>query len=178
MKKAAYWGIGVFLLVLSVFLDKYVISLIGNIRTPLLDSAMKGFDYLGGKYVLLLLLTFLLFYDKSKRKWIVPWWVTFVLSLIAVYIIKLAISRERPEAIAMIAIDGFSFPSGHATAAFSSIPLVYKLFKKMKIYWLVYVLLIAFSRIYLGVHYLSDVVAGALLGLIVGVLILKYCKRK
>ncbi len=177
MKKTLYWGLGVFLLILSVFLDNKIISFLVSIRIPILDSAMKGFDYIGGKWVLLLLLAFFLFYDKNKRKWIVPWWVTYFASLVAVYIIKLAISRERPEAIALIPIDGFSFPSGHATVSFSSLPIVWKLFKKMKLYWLMYVLLIAFSRIYLGVHYLSDVVAGALLGLFVGILILRLCKR-
>ncbi len=177
MRKPVYWGIGVFLLVLSVFLDSNITNFVVGIRTPVLDGAMKGFDYIGGKWVLLLLLTFLLFYDKNKRRWIVPWWVTYFVSLLAVYIIKLAISRERPETVALILIDGFSFPSGHATAAFSSLPLVYKLFKKMKLYWLVYVLLIAFSRIYLGVHYLSDVLGGALLGLFVGILVLKLCRK-
>ena len=115
-----------------------------------------------------------MFYDRSKRRWIIPWWVTYFVSLAAVYIIKLAISRERPDAITLIIADGFSFPSGHATAAFSSLPIVFRSFKKMKMYWLTYVSLIAISRIYLGVHYLSDVIGGALLGLATGILILKF----
>src|SRR3989344_1218845 len=148
MKKSMYWGLGIFLLVLSLFIDNYVTEFVNLLRNPFLDAAMRGFSSIFSRVIMLLLLTFFLFYDRSKRKWIVPWWVTYFVSLAVVYVIKLAISRERPDAIALVVADGFSFPSGHATAAFSSLPLVFRSFKKMKVYWLVYVLLIAVSRIY------------------------------
>ena len=177
MKKTTYWGLGIFLLVLSLFLDGYVTGFVNSLRNPFLDAAMRGFSSIFSRIIMLLLLTLFLFYDRSKRKWIVPWWVTYFASLFAVYIIKFIVSRERPDAIALIVADGFSFPSGHATAAFSSLPIVFRSFKKMKAYWLTYVSLIAISRVYLGVHYLSDIIGGALLGLFVGILILKMCKR-
>lgn len=172
-----YWGLGIFFLVLSLFLDDYVVKFVSLLRNPFLDAAMRGFSSIFSRLIMFLLLTFLLFWDRAKRKWVIPWWVTYFASLAAVYIIKLAISRERPETITLIIADGFSFPSGHATAAFSSLPIVFRSFKKMKLYWLTYILLIAVSRIYLGVHYLSDVIGGALLGLFVGILLLKFCKR-
>lgn len=172
-----YWGFGIFLLILSLFIDNYIIGLIGWLRNPFLDASMRGFSSIFSRLIMFLLLTSLLCYDKNKRKWIIPWWVTYFASLAMVYIIKLAISRERPEAITLIIADGFSFPSGHAAASFSSLPIVFRSFKKMKVYWLIYVLLIAVSRIYLGVHYLSDVIGGALLGLFVGILVLKLCRR-
>jgi undecaprenyl-diphosphatase len=178
MKKTYLWGLGLLLLGLSFLLDNSVVKLIQAIRFTGLDRAMIGFSNIGDKYVLLILLTLFLMYDKKKRKFVVPYWMTFVISLVAVAAFKTLIARDRPDTIiSLIEETHFSFPSGHATIAFSSLPIVYKSFKQNKKFWLTYVLLIAGSRIYLGVHYLSDVVAGALLGLLIGMFVLKFTKN-
>jgi undecaprenyl-diphosphatase len=63
-----------------------------------------------------------------------------------------------------------SFPSGHAMIVFSIVPFLMKNFPKQKYYFILLAVLVAFSRIYLNVHYLSDIVAGAFLGYLIGVI--------
>ncbi|MDP4012515.1 MAG: phosphatase PAP2 family protein [Candidatus Nanoarchaeia archaeon] len=177
--KTVYYGLlGLILLAFSFFLDSAVFGFVKAIRNPFLDSAMKGFYFIGAQLVVLAVLTFVLYYNRPTRKWIIPWWITWITSLAVTFVLKFLIERIRPEIItALIPETGFAFPSGHATAAFASVPLVNKIFKKTKLFWIVYVVLIGFSRIYLGVHYFSDVIAGALVGIICGKIILKLSKK-
>ena len=96
------------------------------------------------------------------------------LSGIFIIIIKVIVARFRPPALIHDNLFGFnwfelgymvnSFPSGHATTAFSAfialglmMPRFYKLF-------LFFATLIALSRVILGVHYLSDVIIGSVIG--------------
>ena len=100
-------------------------------------------------------------------------------TLIAVGIsqaLKHIICRTRPVEIALIEENGYSFPSGHSMVSFAFyglvIYLVYKskLNKKLKILLITFLALlilnIGLSRIYLGVHYATDVIAGFALGYI------------
>lgn len=82
--------------------------------------------------------------------------------------LKLAFQRDRPSvAEALVVEHGFSFPSGHAMGAAALGMLLVALTWRSRHRWLVrlaaglYISLIGVSRVYLGVHYPSDVVAGA-----------------
>ncbi len=100
--------------------------------------------------------------------------VSLVGSFLLGYFAKIIIQKERPEN-ALIEASGFSFPSGHALRALIFFGLLIYLFKdeiKSKVLKqlfiavnVVLILLIGFSRIYLNVHWLSDVIAGYALGL-------------
>ena len=115
-----------------------------------------------------------LFYYK-KRDLLLPMIVTLVGSESVAYIIKLAIHRKRPgEGIAYYVEKTYSFPSGHATITMAFYGfLIYFLLRLERQYKTSYILsvilvilifLIGFSRIYLGVHFLSDVLGGYLVG--------------
>jgi membrane-associated phospholipid phosphatase len=112
---------------------------------------------------------------------------TFLIACAAAYLagvvelwMKDAIARVRPcrtiEGIRLIlpCPESYSMPSGHAISSFAfAVPLFYRTREYIvlfgRLYPLLLAALIAFSRIYLGVHYPSDVVAGGVLGAVIGI---------
>lgn len=92
------------------------------------------------------------------------------------YVIKVIIRRDRPNILRLIKIGEYSFPSGHAMISMGVYGyLIYLIYKKINNPYIKYlgiiilsllIILIGISRIYLGVHYFSDVVAGYTLSLI------------
>ncbi len=123
----------------------------------------------------LLFLTFLIWILPSFRKYgpMVTW--NLLLSSGANSILKLFYARSRPLDVAFIQETGYSFPSGHSMVAMafyglfiylifhSSLTKSYKILSILGLSLLI--LLIGISRIYLGVHYASDVVGGFFLSL-------------
>lgn len=75
--------------------------------------------------------------------------------------------RTRPSPM-LVKEVGYSFPSNHAVLSFSSVKIMDKNFRIMNWIWLVFAIIVSFSRIYVNVHHLSDVVCGSLLGYFVG----------
>ena len=141
-------------------------------RTPELNLVFLNLTNLGNALPFLTIFLFssilLLVYKKYISVLILS--LTVLGGQILVYTIKLIIQRARPETIfALIKEDGFSFPSGHTFIAvcFWGVLgyLVIKHFKNIylkflaSIIFLTIVLGIGVSRVYLGVHWASDVIA-------------------
>ena len=129
-------------------------------------------------------MTSLFLWKEHKRKWILPLWFTLALSTIVSFILKVSVQRQRPFQLGIVSvlpilekashtIWNFSFPSNHAVLAFCAVPLLSKEFPKLKYIWVVLAGLIAFSRVYFGVHFLSDVLVGGAIGYLIGALIVK-----
>ncbi|MBU2229503.1 phosphatase PAP2 family protein [Patescibacteria group bacterium] len=101
------------------------------------------------------------------------------------YILKSIFARIRPfefyESIQTIdtTANGFSFPSSHALVVFSFITVVILSTKSKKIHaaLIVFALLVSISRIYLGVHFPVDIIAGAIFGILLGFLASKFLPR-
>jgi undecaprenyl-diphosphatase len=126
--------------------------------------------------------------EQGKTYFAAAGW-TFLIACCAVYFsgfvedaLKAAIARERPcRALPDIRLlipcpKSFSLPSGHAISSFAfAAPLFYLSRTYLTIGWRIYPLalayLIAFSRVYLGVHYPTDLFAGAVLGAVIGILL-------
>lgn len=152
--------------------DKLAFSLF-KIRTPLLTKIFLIITNLGSPYVLILL-TLLSFLLKNKK---LSFIITANLGLITIInqVLKFIVKRPRPSDLFLIVETGYSFPSGHSMVSLSFYGLliyfIYKYFKNknLKIFLItllsLIIVLIGVSRVYLGVHFVSDVISGFLLSL-------------
>lgn len=180
-------GIFAILMVVSFFFDSNISRFVAGLRNTYLDYFLFGLTFIINNMVIFFLLTLFLFYIKSKRKWIIPFWLSIALASLIDLLIKIIVRRPRPFQEGVVSVLGilmyfmknsintwdFSFPSEHTVLVFCILPVLNKEFRKFKWIWLIFAILVGFSRIYFGVHYLSDVLAGAAIGYLIGLLIIK-----
>ena len=100
-------------------------------------------------------------------------------SIIANFIIKPIVGRKRPcQVMPMQTIikrpRDYSFPSGHSLSSFSAATILFYVNPYIGMGSLVLASLIALSRVYLGVHYPSDIAAGMLLGVFISLIVIRY----
>lgn len=169
---SALFATGVF-----VNFDAVLQSLAFSFRHSFLDIFMPFMTTFGGKEIIFPVAFTVSFYlfIKKRYKFIAVLLISLVMAGTAVEIMKKIFARERPDQIyALVSGDGFGFPSGHSTLAlvFYGI-LVYfifvsnnKLSHKISalIIGVLLTVLVGCSRIYLGVHWPSDVLGGYILG--------------
>jgi membrane-associated phospholipid phosphatase len=128
---------------------------------------------LGSPFTLTLLASLGFVLGKSKMKvFSAILIIGLIFSIVIVDDLKELAQRPRPDgakAADFLIMDSYSFPSGHATSIFLTASLLGAYFG-WKLYAAGYAMAIAvsLSRLYLGVHYPSDIIAGALLGIIMG----------
>lgn len=171
---------GILLFLASLVIDKNIKSIIDSIKNPAFDLIFGWFTGFINVFVILILVTTLFLFEEKKREWVFPLWLSFIFSFVISFILKLIIARPRPSIeifYPLINILDFSFPSMHAMVAFSAIPILNKEFAELKWFWILFALLVAFSRVYLNFHFLSDVVFGAFIGYFIGVFVV-YVERK
>lgn len=147
-----------------------------NLR-GLLDPIVEGYTTLGNTGLMWIVLSLAMLCWKPTRKAGVAALAAMVLGLLCTNVVlKHLVARPRPwlDVAGLVPLiqepDPNSFPSGHTCAAFAAAPATRRMLPRRWMRWtgLVLAVCMGLSRLYVGVHYPSDVIAGALVGLFCG----------
>ena len=155
--------------------DQSVISIIQGLESKTLTQIMKVFTFIGsykGILVILLMMIFILFFVLKSRTDALLVAVVIAGTQVINQVLKLYFQRARPNFHRLIEIGGYSFPSGHAMSALAVYGILTYVFWRhtsdrtgrimLIIISMIFILMIGISRIYLGVHYPSDIIGGYL----------------
>jgi undecaprenyl-diphosphatase len=162
-----------------IFFDKQIQSSIVYLRNDFLNSFFWHFTNIGHWLIISLLVIFFsgIFYLYKRKKLILPLLISVLGSGIMTVIIKYLVDRTRPVADLALYVEKLpSFPSAHAALSSALFGFLIYCFWRLKLnlilkiilslFCLLIILLVGFSRLYLGVHFFSDVLAGYLVGLL------------
>jgi membrane-associated phospholipid phosphatase len=159
-----------------VHVDEAFTSFLYSIRSEWLSQAFYALTQLGTREAVFSVggLATIVFLYRRRYTAVLAFWLTMAGTGLSVQYGKKFISRDRPELVAFYPEHNFSFPSGHATTSMALFGmLAYFAYRHLHtrrqrraalLTAGILIILIGFSRIYLGVHFLSDVLAGFLLG--------------
>ncbi|MEG1778328.1 MAG: phosphatase PAP2 family protein [Angelakisella sp.] len=169
-------------------INAFEITILDFIRktfeSPFLDGAMRFISFLGSDGLIFIALCVALLCFKKTRVCGAVLGTALIFDALAVNVIlKPICARVRPydinTAIELIvrAPKDFSFPSGHAAVAFAAAAALGTVGKKTHIAALVFATLMGLSRMYLYVHYPTDVLGGAIIGTLCGFLAVLLWKK-
>jgi membrane-associated phospholipid phosphatase len=155
--------------------DLYAADWVATLRSEPLTALMRTLHKLQGKAVAAAIVVWAVILVRRRQWQSLLWMTTMVpLGMLANSGLKLLVERPRPGLEAAVGSHGFSYPSGHAVAItlFCGYLVVQTFRRTAQWPWRIAALagavavvaMVAFSRVYLGVHHPSDVVAALLLG--------------
>ena len=159
-------------------MDFQILYLINNIHNNILDKIMITLTNLGDAGIIWIIISIILLFIKKTRKCGILMIISMILGLIIGNgILKNLIQRQRPcwiDTNILLLIPNptdFSFPSGHTLASFEASIMILLHSKKWGIPAIILSILIAFSRMYLFVHFPTDILGGAILGTTISILV-------
>ncbi len=169
-----------------LFDEQLFLAINGSFATPLLDALFTLITVAGDAIVWLAFGTiFIVFYGgKESRKRLIIFLLTMAVGGLCLNLTKEYFDRDRPSIRFAHEVDsgkivvhtpykrhGYrSFPSGHSQAAFTAAGFFIFFYRKKTILLLTAATLTAFSRVYLGVHFPADIIAGSIMGILISYL--------
>ena len=152
---------------------------------PVWEEVMNGISLLSTVSIFVILVVYWCFDKRTGRFALLCYGIGQALNqtMKAIFSVQrpwLKDSRIKPSSSAIRSATGYSFPSGHSESAFSAYgALIYRRFagKRMSWFLALLILMIGFSRNYLGVHTPQDVLAGFLVGFLSVVLVVQWQKK-
>ena len=169
-------------------IDSFVYTHISNFITPVNTAIFKFFSFFGSEIFIIILCLLVLFLFKKKSRGI---GFTFILLLSTLFNqgLKLIVGRERPDINQLVTESSYSFPSGHTMIITTIVGLfIFYLWNNKKgsrtkkivitIILTIIAFLVMISRIYLGVHYFSDIIGGITASLLLLAIVYYYYSFK
>ena len=150
--------LGFFGAALLIIYNNFIIELTAGIRADFLTIFFK---IISSSIFIVLLFVFYSYLLKEKKN-IVLFWISAIIIFLVVEFLKNIFKIPRP--IGIVEETGYGFPSRHAALAFGSFAIMNLRYIKHKWAFLLVAILITFSRLYLGVHYLGDLIVGGAIG--------------
>lgn len=155
-----------------------------NLSNSLLDKIIPLFTHLGDAGIIWIILAVYLLIMKKYRKYGIIMVLALILDfLLCNILLKEIVGRARPFEVRHY-IDIIinkpqdpSFPSGHTAISFAAASVLFYMDKRTGIFSIIIASIIAFSRLYLYVHYPTDVLAGIIVGVLCGILSINIYKR-
>lgn len=145
-------------------------------HNPVTDAVFPAVTYLGESGIFWILLSLLIIALGRKNGWRTTGCLMLAAMLLGLLLGEIALKniicrprpfQEMPEISLLIPPpSGYSFPSGHSCASFAAATIIFLKDKRPGTAALALAALIAFSRVFLFVHYPTDVLAGSLLGVL------------
>jgi undecaprenyl-diphosphatase len=155
-----------------------ILYTIDNLHNPVLDKIMVAITSLGNAGLIWIAIAVFLLFIKKTRKCGVLMLVSMILGLIIGNgFLKNIIARDRPcwidTSIPLLIPNphDYSFPSGHTLASFEAAVMIFLHNKKWGAISLMLALVIAFSRMYLFVHFPTDILGGMILGTVISLVV-------
>lgn len=158
-------------------LDLSLLEALQRLHCKALNVFFGAFTYMGEAGALWIIAGIvMLFFAKRRRAGCTVLTALLLELLLNEHLVKKLIRRPRPFTL-QPALDtviphpgSFSFPSGHTTSSFAAATAIFMYDKKLGTAAYIVAALIGFSRNYFGVHYPTDVLAGVLFGVLIGLL--------
>ncbi len=146
-----------------------------GLRTPVLNEVAVAVTAFGSLFTVLIIIYTLYHFDQTE---------TAVLAFSAILIggavekvLNIIVARPRPEVVTPLITaypPGYAFPSGHTTLAFALATVLETEIDGSNYLFFVLAAVVGLSRMYLGLHFPGDVLAGAVLGVTAGLLVHRY----
>ena len=163
-------------------LDSFIYNFLIYFKSPMVTTFFKIVTNLGSTWFIILLNLVIIVSSlilKRKEILIVP--INSCLSVIFNNILKIIIRRPRPDVLRLIKERNFSYPSGHAMISFLFYITVISLINKSSIKYkkiingfiTAIIIMIGLSRVYLGVHHITDIIGGYLISTSILIITLK-----
>lgn len=160
-------------------LDQQLQQFIASFRLPILDVIAHFLDVTGDNVLLYCVVICILLCIKRTRKYAIYFAASIITAILMTTLIKYSVQRPRPfieqnisEIMKIVKSSEYSlsFPSGHTTAMTVVVTTYWLYYRKQAVICILAVIVMAWSRMYLSMHYPLDTLFGMMIGVLISVL--------